>query len=141
MTAMQFSLFNAQPQVCTVDAEPSVNARNAKRQLDTLRSQLATAQADLEDVNYNLSVVTMHQRASRQGTIDANWWEGAMRFGMLDLDEEPAYRLGSYPVKVMRWIRHLIFTLHAERRDVQLAIVELEPKVAALSQIIGDAIK
>jgi len=64
-----------------------------------------------------------------------------MRFGMLDPDEQPADRLGSYPVKVMRWIRHLIFTLHAERRDVQLAIVELEPKVAALSQIIGDAIK
>jgi hypothetical protein len=41
----------------------------------------------------------------------------------------------------MRWIRHLIFTLHAERRDVQLAIAELEPKVAALSEIIGDAIK
>ena len=141
MTAMQFSLFNAQPQVCTVDAEPSVNARNAKRQLDTLRSQLATAQADLEDVNYNLSVVTMHQRASREGKIDANWWDAAMRFGMLDLDEEPAYRLGSYPVKVTRWIRHLIFTLHAERRDVQLVIAELEPKVAALSQIIGDAIK
>jgi hypothetical protein len=141
MTAMQFSLFNAQPQVATVDTEPSVNARNAKRQLDTLRSQLATAQADLEDVNYNLSVVTMHQRASREGKIDANWWEGAMRFGMLDLDEQPAYRLGSYPVKVMRWIRQLISTLHAERRDVQLAIVELEPKVAALSQIIGDAIE
>jgi len=67
MTATQFSLFNAHPQVCTVDAEPSVNARNAKLQLDTLRSQLATAQADLEDVNYNLSVVTMHQEASREG--------------------------------------------------------------------------
>ena len=72
MTAMQFSLFNAQPQVATVGTEPSVNARNAKRQLDTLRSQLATAQADLEDVNYNLSIVTMHQRASREGKIDAN---------------------------------------------------------------------
>jgi len=141
MTAMQFSLFDARPSAATVGMEPNVNARNAKRQLDTLRKQLATAQADLEDVNYNLSVVTMHQRASREGKIDANWWEGAMRFGMLDLDEQPAYRLGSYPVKVMRWIRHLIFTLHAERRDVQLAIVELEPKVAALSQIIGDAIK
>jgi hypothetical protein len=141
MTAMQFSLFNAPPQVGTVDAEPSVNARNAKRQLDTLRSQLATAQADLEDVNYNLSVVTMHQRASREGKIDANWWDAAMCFGMLDLDEQSTYRLGSYPVKVMRWIRHLIFTLHAERRDVRLAIAELEPKVATLSQIIGDAIK
>ena len=141
MTAMQFSLFNAHSQVATVDTQPSVNARNAKRQLDTLRSQLATAQADLEDVNYNLSVVTMHQEASREGKIDANWWEGAMRFGMLDLDEQPAYRLGSYPVKVMRWIRHLIFTLHAERRDVQSGIAELEPRVAALSQIIGDAIE
>jgi quinol monooxygenase YgiN len=89
MTAMQFSLFNAQPQAATVNAEPSVNARNAKRQLDTLRSQLAIAQADLEDVNYNLSVVTTHQRASREGRIDANCWDAAMRFGMLDLDEEP----------------------------------------------------
>ena len=141
MTAMQFSLFNAHSQVATVDTQPSVNARNAKRQLDTLRSQLATAQADLEDVNYNLSIVTMHQRASRKGKIDANWWDAAMRFGILDLDEQPAYRLGSYPVKVMRWIRHLIFTLHAERRDVQSGIAELEPQVAALSQIIGDAIK
>jgi hypothetical protein len=138
---MQFSLFNAQPVAATVDPELSINARNAKRQLDTLRSQLATAQADLEEVNYNLSIVTMHQRASREGKIDANWWDAAMRFGMLDLDEQHAYRLGSYPVKVTRWIRHLIFTLHAERRDVQLAIAELEPKVAALSQIIGDAIK
>ena len=141
MTAMQFSLFNAQPQVCTVDAEPSVNARNAKLQLDTLRSQLATAQADLEDVNYNLSVVTMHQRASREGKIDANWWDAAMRFGMLDSGEEPVYRLGTYPVKVMRWIRHLLFTLNAERRDVLSAIADLEPKVAALSQIIGNAIQ
>jgi hypothetical protein len=140
-TAMQFSLFNAQPQVATVGMEPSVNARNAKRQLDTLRSQLATAQADLEDVNYNLTIVSMHQRASRTGKIDANWWDAAMRFGMLDLDEEPVYRLGSYPVKVMRWIRHLIFVLNAERRDVQSAIAELEPKVAALSQIIGSAIQ
>ena len=140
-TAMQFSLFNAQPQVATVGMEPSVNARNAKRQLDTLRNQLATAQADLENVNYNLTIVTMHQWASREGKIDANWWDAAMRFGMLDLDEEPVYRLGSYPVKVMRWIRHLIFVLNAERRDVQSAIAELEPKVAALSQIIGSAIQ
>jgi hypothetical protein len=140
-TAMQFSLFDTQPVAPQVDIEPTVNARNAKRQLDTLRCQLATAQADLEDVNYNLAIVTMHQRASREGKIDANWWDAAMRFGMLDLDDEPAYRLGSYPVKVMRWIRHLLFTLHAERRDVQLAIAELEPKVAALSEIIGDPIK
>jgi hypothetical protein len=41
----------------------------------------------------------------------------------------------------MRWIRHLIFSLHAERRDVQSGIAELESKVAALSQIVGDAIK
>ena len=140
-TARQFSLFKAQPVAARVYTGPSVNARNAKRQLDTLRSQLATAQADLEDVNYNLSILTMHQRASREGKIDANWWDAAMRFGMLDLDEEPAYRLGSYPVKAMHWIRHLIFTLHAERRDVQLAIAELEPKVAALSEIIGNAFK
>jgi hypothetical protein len=141
MAAMQFSLFNSPSQVVTVGIEPSVNARNAKRQLDTLRSQLATAQADLEDVNYNLSVVTMHQRASREGKIDANWWDAAMRFGMLDPCEEPVYRLGSYPVKVMRWIRHLIFTLNAERRDVLSAIADLEPKVTALSQIIGSAIQ
>ena len=102
---------------------------------------LATAQADLEDVDYNLSIVAMHQQASREGKIDANWWDAAMRFGMLDPGEEPVYRLGSYPVKVMRWIRHLIFTLNAERRDVLSAIADLEPKVAALSQIIGNAIQ
>jgi hypothetical protein len=141
MAAMQFSLFNTQPQVATVGMGPSVNARNAKRQLDTLRNQLATAQAELEDVNYNLSILAMHQRASREGKIDATWWDAAMRFGMLDTDEEPVYRLGSYPVKVMRWIRHLIFTLNAERRDVLSAIADLEPKVAALSQIIGNAIQ
>jgi len=141
MAAMQFSLFNAQPQVATVGMEPTVNARSAKRQLDTLRSQLATAQADLEDVNYNLSIVAMHQQASREGKIDANWWDAAMRFGMLDTDDEPVYRLGSYPVKIMRWIRHLIFTLNAERRDVLSAIAVLEPKVTALSQIIGRAIQ
>ena len=141
MAATQFSLFNAPPQLATVGIEPNVNARNAKRQLDSLRSQLATAQADLEDVNYNLSIVTMHQRASREGKIDANWWDAAMRFGMLDTDEEPVYRLGSYPVKVMRWIRHLLFTLNAERRDVLSAIADLEPKVATLSQIIGSAIQ
>lgn len=138
---MQFSLFNAPPQVTTVGMEPSVNARNAKRQLDTLRSQLATAQANLEDVNYNLPVVTMHQRASRAGKIDANWWDAAMRFGMLDTGEEPVYRRGSYPVKVMRWIRHLLFVLNAERRDVLLAIAELEPGVAALAQVMGEAIQ
>jgi hypothetical protein len=141
MAAMQFSLFNAQPQVATVGMEPSVNAQNAKRQFDTLRSQLATAQADLEDVNYNLSIVAMHQKASREGKIDANWWDAAMRFGMLDPGEEPVYRLGSYPVKVMRWIRHLLFVLNAERRDVLSAIADLEPKVSALSQIIGSAIQ
>jgi hypothetical protein len=83
----------------------------------------------------------MHQQASREGKIDANWWDAAMRFGMLDPGEEPVYRLGSYPVKVMRWIRHLIFTLNAERRDVLSAIADIEPKVAALSQIIGNAIQ
>jgi hypothetical protein len=41
----------------------------------------------------------------------------------------------------MRWIRHLIFTLNAERRDILSAIAEVEPKVAALSQIIGSAIQ
>ena len=74
---MQFSLFNAQRVAVTVDTGPSVNARNAKRRLDALRGQLATAQADLEDVNYNLSIVTMHQWASREGKIDANWWDAA----------------------------------------------------------------
>jgi hypothetical protein len=59
----------------------------------------------------------------------------------LDPGEEPVYRFGSYPVKVLRWIRHLIFTLNAERRDVLSAIADLEPKVAALSQIIGNAIQ
>ena len=95
MTAMQFSLFDARPTAATVGMEPSVNARNAKRQLDTLRKQMATAQADLEDVDYNLSIVAMHQRASREGKIDTNWWDAAMRFGMLDPGEEPVYRLGS----------------------------------------------
>jgi hypothetical protein len=38
-------------------------------------------------------------------------------------------------------IRHLIFTLNAERRDVLSAIADIEPKVAALSQIIGNAIQ
>ena len=80
MTAMQFSLFDARVAAATVGMEPSVNARNAKRQLDTLRKQLATAQADLEDVDYNLSIVAMHQQASREGKIDANWWDAAMRF-------------------------------------------------------------
>lgn len=141
MTALQFSLFNARPIDTGEPTEPRVNARNAKRQLDSLRNQLTTAQVDLEDVNYNLTIVQMHQQASREGKIDANWWEGAMRFGMLDIDELPVYRLGSYPIKVMRWIRHLIFTLHAERRDIQSAIAELEPKVAALSQVIGSATK
>jgi len=141
MTTMQFSLFDVRPAAATVGMEPSVNARNAKRQLDTLRKQLATAQADLEDVDYNLSIVAMHQRASREGKIDANWWDAAMRFGMLDPGEEPVYRLGSYPVKVLPWIRHLIFTLNAERRDVLSAIADIEPKVAALSQIIGNAIQ
>jgi hypothetical protein len=41
----------------------------------------------------------------------------------------------------MRWIRHLIFSLNAERRDVLSAIADIEPKVAALSQIIGNAIQ
>jgi hypothetical protein len=140
-TAVQFSLFNAQPHVATAGREPSVNARNAKHQFDTLRKQLAASQADLEDVNYNLSIVTMHQRASREGKIDANWWDAAMRFGMLDLDDVPVFRLGSYPVKVMRWIRHLIFVLNAERRDILSAIAELEPKVAALALVMGDAIQ
>ena len=66
---MQCSLFNAQPVAATVNTELSINARNAKRQLDTMRSQLATAQADLEDVNYNPCIVTMHQRASREGML------------------------------------------------------------------------
>ena len=43
MTTMQFSLFDVRPAAATVGMEPSVNARNAKRQLDTLRKQMATA--------------------------------------------------------------------------------------------------
>jgi hypothetical protein len=125
MTAMQFSLFDARPAAATVGMEPSVNARNAKRQLDTLRKQLATAQADLEDVDYNLSIVVMHQRASREGKIDANWWDAAMRFGMLDPGEEPVYRLGSYPVK-----GHAVDTapdLYIERRTPRRSIRHHRP--------------
>jgi hypothetical protein len=104
-----------------------------------MRRQLAQAEGELGDISYNLDVVMMHQRASREGRIDENWWDGAMRFGIWHFEEDTEYRCGSYPIKVVRWLRHLNFTLHAERYAVRATVDELTPKVAALAQFIDPA--
>lgn len=129
----QFSLFG--PESCQRQRIERSPARAAKRQLDTLRQQLAHAQGDLADATYNLEMVMEHQRASREGRIDENWWDGAMRMGIWHFEEDTEYRMGSYPIKVVRWLRHLNFTLHAERCAIQATIDELAPKVEALSQL------
>lgn len=135
---MQYSLF--EPVASTPRRRaPQSRAKTAKSQLDTLRRQLAQAEGDLGDICSNLDVVMMHQRASREGRIDENWWEGAMRFGIWHFEEDTVYRCGSYPIKVVRWLRHLNFTLHAERHAVQAAIDELTPQAAALAQLIDPA--
>jgi len=134
METVQFSLFAA---TLPAVAETRITAKNAKRQLNTLSIQLRSAQADLEDVEYNLGVVKLHQTASSEGRINGDWWDAAMRFGIWHFEEEIEYRSGSYPLKVRRWIRHLLCTLHAERRDIQCAVRDLEPQVAALAQVVG----
>jgi hypothetical protein len=118
---------------------PRITARNAKSQLQKLRVQLASAQADLRDQEYNLEVVKMHQRASRDGRIDLNWWEGAMRFGIWHFEVDTEYRIGSYPIKVVRWLRHLNFTLNAQCHAIQQTIAELMPKVGALECLLNEA--
>jgi len=111
-------------------------AKAAKEKLDTLRRALGRAQGDLQDANYNLEVVQQHQRASREGRIDDNWWDGAMRIGIWHVEEVTEYRSGSYPIKVVRWLRHLNFALHAERCCIQGVIDELTPKVNALAELV-----
>jgi hypothetical protein len=137
MATLQISLFGALPCSARSQTETRITAKNAKGQLDTLSAQLRSAQADLEDVEYNLGVVKLHQKASSEGRINGDWWDAAIRFGMWNCEEDVEYRSGSYPLKVRRWIRHLLCTLHAERRDVQCAVRDLEPKVAVLAKIIG----
>jgi len=138
MNTVQFSLFGQEPATPRPRIERSP-AKAARREFDRLRQQLARAQGDLADASYNLEMVMEHQRISREGRIDENWWEGAMRMGIWHFEEETEYRMGSYPIKVVRWLRHLNFTLHAERRDIQAVIDELTPKVAALAQLIDPA--
>lgn len=138
MSTVQFSLFGQEQPKPRHRIERSP-AKAAKRELETLRQQLARAQGDLADASYNLEMVMEHQRASREGRIDENWWDGAMRMGIWHFEEDTEYRMGSYPIKVVRWLRHLNFSLHAERSDIQAVIDELAPKVAALAQLIDPA--
>lgn len=123
---MQIALFAPQK----TPVKKHLNARNAKKVLERLRTQLTAAQEDLAQCEYNLREVEMHQRASRKGIVDENWWDGAIRFGIWHNEEGMTIREdGRYPIKVNRWIRHILCTLHAERHDIEIAIADLQPQV------------
>jgi hypothetical protein len=104
-----------------------------KREVAALRAQIEWAEDDLLTIEYNLEVVEMHRRASDEGRIDADWWDGAMRFGIWHCEVGACYRDGSYPIKVYRWIRHILFDLHAQRRDVTAALKDLEDSYLKLT--------
>lgn len=138
---MQIGLFASQPAKPLPPPSPRLTAKNAKRILADLRTQLAAAEADLADCEYNLEYVAMHQRASCDGIVDENWWDGAIRFGIWHNEEGMTIRDdGRYPVKVLRWIRHLLRELHAERRDIRAAIADLKPKVQQMAALIGEKV-
>lgn len=134
MTTSQLSLFGAAKPNKT--QEPRVNARNAKNQAQKLRRQLDSAKEDLAQCEYNIAEVQMHSEASHAGKIDTNWWQGAFHFGIWAGEIGTTYREGKYPIKVYRWIRHLLCTLHAERRDIRAAIQELEQQLAVVAPLI-----
>lgn len=137
---MQIDLFSS-PQPTREDrpSSPRLTAKNAKRVLAEIRAQLVAAEADLADCEYNLEYVAMHANASRNGIVDENWWDGAMRFGIWHNEEGMTIREdGRYPIKVFRWIRHLLCHLHAERRDIRAAIANLKPKVEQMAALLGE---
>ena len=128
MTAMQFSLFDARPTAATVGMEPSVNARNAKRQLDTLRKQLATAQADLEaamnasglDLRFGQQsggVLILGIRAVGLNLHDYSHWialpticDNAATFGSRSAIADRTSRRSAFNVKIRCRIHRMTFT-------------------------------
>jgi len=42
----------------------------------------------------------------------------------------------SYPIKIVRWLRHLSFELHAERRQFKEIVDGLAPRAAALAALL-----
>jgi len=45
------------------------------------------------------------------------------------------------PIKVVRWLRHLNFSLHAERHNIQRVIDELEPRVFFIAKLVDPALE
>lgn len=133
----QHSLFSA-TELRGTKREERITARNARRKHDALKLKLTQAEGDLADCEFNIREVAMHQRASREGIVDENWWDGAIRFGIWHHEVGMTIREdGRYPIKVMRWIRHLLRVLHAEARDIRAAIETMRPEVDRISSLMN----
>lgn len=133
---MQLDLFTAAP-VAPPVAPAKVTGKTAKREHEKLAAQLAAAREDLAQAEYNIAEIEMHERASANGIIDENWWQGAIQFGIAHWEIGAEYQTGSYPLKLRRWMRHLRFTEHAARYAALCAVRELELKVSTMAALLG----
>ena len=136
---MQIGLFSKEQQRRTEIVPPRLTARNARKTLADLKADLASAKADLADCEYTLHYLELHWRASDKGLVDANWWQGAIQYGIWHHEAGMTIREdGRYPVKVRHWLRHLLVTFHAERRDISAYVADLTPKVEEMASLIGE---
>ncbi len=117
-------------------SQPAPREPGIKKQLETVRRQLASAVQDLADADSNIAELWMYESASEQGRIDDNWWQGGIQFGCLDSDWDTERTDGKFPIKIRRWLRHLRFDQHKQRQGALAAIGNLTPTRDRLTMLV-----
>lgn len=104
--------------------------------LDALRAKLTAASLDLQDAEANLSEVCLHLNASGRGIISADWWQGALHLGALDVEFYRHPSQGRYPRRARRWLRKLVRGLHVDTLNLRPLVAELTAQVDALAALL-----
>jgi hypothetical protein len=112
-------------------APPTLNRRE-KARLARLQAQLKSAGEDLAAAESNLAEVRAHRWASDRGIINANWWDGALRFGIWDNGVRTDWRDGSYPRVVRARLADLVAQLRVDVQTTRAAVADLSAAIALL---------
>jgi hypothetical protein len=88
-----------------------------ERERNGLRVAVSAIGAQLADENWNLRMVEYHLVQHSSGIVSPNDWDGLNHLGALTGCD--AYRLGRYPISIVRNLRHNRKALHLRTWDAR----------------------
>lgn len=123
----QQMLFEALPSVS--QKRTAVNARTIKKRIVELENIITAADATFENSRDYTAVCREHLRRHREGRVDDNWIDGALRLGLFDIED-------AFPLVRGRYSRSQVQTLKRHIRELGMeAISWREPRAAAVAEL------